>query len=74
MQLARTIRFDESDGLFDNLHLDEIVETVRVGPLPRAVEALATGCTQRMQLPRAGMPSKPDDLTLVLFRMLNTCQ
>jgi len=57
-----------SDGLFDNLHLEEITEYVRKGPLPRAAEAMADACRQRMCEPRADHPSKPDDLTFLLYR------
>ncbi len=57
-----------SDGLFDNVHLDEIVELVRKGPLLDAARALAELATTRMHEPQEGQPSKPDDLTFVLFR------
>ncbi len=57
-----------SDGLSDNLYLEEIVKTVRVSPLPRVAAALAKTATARMQDPVAGVPSHPDDLTFILFR------
>ncbi|MHC4422347.1 MAG: PP2C family protein-serine/threonine phosphatase, partial [Planctomycetota bacterium] len=57
-----------SDGLFDNLHLEEITEYVRKGPLARAAESLAAACRRRMCEPRADHPSKPDDLTFLLYR------
>ncbi len=57
-----------SDGLSDNLFADEIVEIVRKGPLPRAAESLRSSGSERMRDPRAGRPSKPDDLTFILFR------
>ncbi len=57
-----------SDGLFDNLHTDEIVELARRGPLEAAARELATLATRRMREPSEDRPSKPDDLTLVLFR------
>ena len=57
-----------SDGLSDNLHLDEIVGVVRKGPLGQAVDALATLGRKRMETPEEGAPSKPDDLTLVALR------
>lgn len=59
-----------SDGLFDNLHLDEIVELVRKGPLEQAARRLAERATQRMHDAQEGQPSKPDDLTFVLFRRI----
>jgi PPM family protein phosphatase len=57
-----------SDGLYDNLTIEEIVEIVRKGPLPRAAERLAAACRKRMVEPAEGEPSKPDDLTFVLCR------
>lgn len=54
-----------SDGLSDNLHLSEIVEAVRKGPLTRAVDALGALGQRRMEAPAEGAPSKPDDLTLI---------
>jgi serine/threonine protein phosphatase PrpC len=57
-----------SDGLFDNLHLTEIVELIRKGPLQLSVQKLVEASQQRMSSPREGHPSKPDDLTVVAFR------
>jgi serine/threonine protein phosphatase PrpC len=57
-----------SDGLSDNLHLDEIIELVRKGPLERAVASLAELGRARMKTPEQGCPSKPDDLTLIAIR------
>jgi PPM family protein phosphatase len=57
-----------SDGLSDNLTIEEIAEVVRKGPLPKAAERLAATCRQRMLEPKDGEPSKPDDLTFVLCR------
>lgn len=57
-----------SDGLSDNLHLDEIIELVRKGPLQRAVDALSALGRSRMTAPEGGAPSKPDDLTLIAMR------
>jgi serine/threonine protein phosphatase PrpC len=56
-----------SDGLFDNLHLNEIVAIVRKGQLLTAARRLVHLCRERMESPRPGLPSKPDDLTLVLW-------
>ncbi|HPF37009.1 MAG TPA: protein phosphatase 2C domain-containing protein [Phycisphaerae bacterium] len=58
-----------TDGLYDNLHTKEIVDTVRKGPLLKAAETLRTRIETRMigeQAPTR--PSKPDDLTYVLYR------
>jgi len=57
-----------TDGLFDNLSVPEIVETIRKGPLEHVARALASRCAQRMAGAGNGTPSKPDDLTFVLFR------
>lgn len=57
-----------SDGLFDNLYVEEIVECVRKGPLEAAADALARRTLERMGNVREGVPSKPDDLTFVLYR------
>jgi serine/threonine protein phosphatase PrpC len=58
-----------TDGLLDNLTLREIIEQIRVGPLRRVVQTLAETCRQRMREARADHPSKPDDVTFLLFRL-----
>jgi serine/threonine protein phosphatase PrpC len=57
-----------SDGVFDNLRLEEIVEIVRAGPLRRAAKRIAEQAARRMQDVREDHPGKPDDCTFVLFR------
>jgi serine/threonine protein phosphatase PrpC len=57
-----------SDGLFDNLHTEEIVARIRTGELAAGVERLARDATARMLDPGSSTPSKPDDLTIVAFR------
>lgn len=57
-----------SDGLIDNLWTDEVVELGRKGDLEQAARSLARLARERMLVAEEGMPSKPDDLTLVLFR------
>ena len=57
-----------SDGLADNLRTDEIAECIRTGSLAEAADALAQAARQRMLEPVAEAPSKPDDLTFVLYR------
>ncbi len=61
-----------SDGLSDNLTLDEIVESARRASLEDAAQRLAADARRRMTSPSAGEPSKPDDLTLILFRLGRT--
>jgi serine/threonine protein phosphatase PrpC len=57
-----------TDGLFDNQGVREILDTIRTGPLSAAAGTLARVCRERMQKPTEGRPSKPDDLTFVLYR------
>lgn len=58
-----------TDGLFDNLYIDEIVDTIRVGPLVAAADRLVQRVRARMEGESAAdQPCKPDDLTIVLFR------
>ncbi|MGA7799992.1 MAG: protein phosphatase 2C domain-containing protein [Gammaproteobacteria bacterium] len=59
-----------SDGLSDNLHIDEIVAEARIGSLPNACKHLVESCQTRMMQPSESHPSKPDDLSLILFRLL----
>lgn len=57
-----------SDGLTDNLHNDEIVETIRKGPLDRAMEEIIATARRRMESPGGEQPSKPDDLAFMIYR------
>ena len=58
-----------SDGLFDNLYIEEIVEYFRRGRIERAMKDLVAACRRRMDGPAAGgQPCKPDDLTFILLR------
>lgn len=63
-----------SDGLLDNLTVDEIVARVRKGPLHEAVSRLAVDSRRRMTRPEEGQPSKPDDTTIVAFRKRRVLQ
>ncbi len=58
-----------TDGLLDNLSLQEIVDGIRTGPLATVVRSLARTCGQRMREPEGPHPSKPDDATFLLFRL-----
>jgi len=57
-----------SDGLMDNVHVDEIIQRIRKGPINLALERVVALANRRMNGPSAGQPSKPDDLSLILFR------
>lgn len=57
-----------SDGLVDNLHLHEIIERLRKGSLEKIMHSLSYDAGRRMLEPEKGLPSKPDDMTIVVFR------
>ncbi len=65
---ARDTVLVASDGLLDNVHVDEIIECVRKGPLDSALNAVVGLADGRMKNSRSGQPSKPDDLSVILFR------
>jgi serine/threonine protein phosphatase PrpC len=56
-----------TDGLFDNLTLEEIVHIVRKGELLQSTGRLVAHCRERMSGTSEG-PCKPDDLTVIVFR------
>jgi serine/threonine protein phosphatase PrpC len=58
-----------SDGLFDNLHAREIVDIIRRGELGECCDRLVSLARHRMQTPETDQPCKPDDLTIILFRL-----
>jgi serine/threonine protein phosphatase PrpC len=60
-----------SDGLMDNLYINEIVEIVRKGQLAAAADELVRLAAERMTVETGDNPSKPDDLTVLLFRPKN---
>ena len=57
-----------SDGLTDNVHIDQIVGLCRKGPLTDALNSTISLATRRMADTTSKQPSKPDDLSLLLFR------
>jgi serine/threonine protein phosphatase PrpC len=58
-----------SDGLFDNMLSEEIIEQVRCGDLETTASSLAKLCATRMQGRIPGATSgHPDDLGFILFR------
>jgi serine/threonine protein phosphatase PrpC len=66
--LSRDTIMVASDGVADNVHLHEIVELIRKGPLDASVDALTKLATRRMTVESKSQPCKPDDLSLILFR------
>jgi len=57
-----------SDGLTDNLHSEEIKEFIRKGPMITAIESMISLARRRMTVEILHQPSKPDDLSVILFR------
>lgn len=57
-----------SDGLTDNVQVDEIIQIVRKGPLNTALGNLATLARRRMAVGNSQLPGKPDDLTVLAYR------
>ncbi|MCW9024180.1 MAG: protein phosphatase 2C domain-containing protein [Gammaproteobacteria bacterium] len=57
-----------SDGLFDNLTIEEIIEIIRCGSLIDAAQTLSTLCQKRMTQTQEDSLCKPDDLTFILYR------
>ncbi len=56
-----------SDGLFDNLHLAEVIARAKSGKPLLRMRALSDLATQRMQRADQEAPGKPDDLTVLLY-------
>lgn len=65
---ARDTVVSASDGLLDNLASEEIVQLTRAGTLSRCAMDLLLLARKRMMDPAEGAPSKPDDLTFLVFR------
>jgi serine/threonine protein phosphatase PrpC len=57
-----------SDGLTDNIHMHEIIELMRTGPLEESLDAIVSLALRRMTVESKRQPSKPDDLSIILFR------
>jgi serine/threonine protein phosphatase PrpC len=57
-----------SDGLTDNVMQDEIIGSIRTGPVDAALSAIMALAQSRMTEEKPGQPSKPDDCTAILFR------
>lgn len=57
-----------SDGLTDNVHIEDVIEIMRKGPLDKAMEALTRLARHRMINESKLQPNKPDDLSVILFR------
>lgn len=69
---ARDTLLVATDGLFDNLHKEEIVDIIRKGPLHRSCLELKDHCLGRME--DKVNPYKPDDLSFILFRPVSAAK
>jgi serine/threonine protein phosphatase PrpC len=56
-----------SDGVLDNLKMEEIVGLLKSGTAQLAAAKIAALASQRMREPQDGLPHKPDDLTLIVY-------
>lgn len=57
-----------SDGLLDNLYVSEIFDEARCGALPATADKLVTLAFERMHSTDRTLPSKADDLSIILYR------
>jgi serine/threonine protein phosphatase PrpC len=57
-----------TDGLTDNLTLEEIADRIRTGPLDERASGLGESARRRMARAGDGRIGKPDDVTIVLWR------
>ncbi len=57
-----------SDGLSDNLHLSEIIDIARHGPVADCLDELCEASQLRMLHPQEDQPSKADDMTILIAR------
>ena len=57
-----------SDGLTDNIQIDDVIDIMRKGPLAKAMESMIRLARHRMINESKLQPSKPDDLSVILFR------
>ena len=57
-----------TDGLLDNLYLEEIVDGIRTGPAAARAAAIMKTARRRMLREEGVRPGKPDDLTFVIWR------
>lgn len=57
-----------TDGLFDNLMSQEIVELIRRNPVDKQAVRLMKAAGQRMRGDDQSQPNKPDDITVMMYR------
>jgi PPM family protein phosphatase len=64
---ARDTVIVASDGLFDNLRMDEVIALGRSGQPIDRVARLVELATERMKCTDPQLPGKPDDLSILLY-------
>ena len=64
---ARDTVIVASDGLFDNLHLDEIIQIGKSGRALERLSRIIDLASQRMIADDPNLPGKPDDITALLL-------
>jgi serine/threonine protein phosphatase PrpC len=60
-----------SDGLWDNMYVDEVNKAIRIVPLPKAAGFMAATCRTRMGREGGQLPGHADDLSFVVIRSLS---
>lgn len=60
-----------SDGLWDNMYVEEVNNAARVVPLYKAAEVIYGTCRNRMLRSGGQLPGHPDDLSFVVIRTLS---
>ena len=56
-----------SDGLFDNVKIEEVIERGRCGKLAKRMKCLDELATERMSQNQPGEPGKPDDISMIIY-------
>jgi len=59
-----------SDGLTDNIQIDDVIDIMRKGPMAKSMESMIRLAHHRMINESKLQPSKPDDLSIILFRKI----
>ncbi|MFK7966147.1 MAG: hypothetical protein AB8C46_19470, partial [Burkholderiaceae bacterium] len=57
-----------SDGVLDNANTSDLINLIRIGPLPKASQDLHITMLQTMAGTVPPLPGKPDDLSFILYR------
>jgi len=57
-----------SDGLWDNMYMNEIIDAIKLVPSSRAARLLIQTCSNRMSNDGGNLPGHADDLSFVVVR------